>query len=183
MHALLAESGAWGPLIYVAAFAVFEALGVPGAVFEIPASLAWPAEVAVTLSVFGATLAGILSFGMARWFVGDFARRHLPARLRRFTAQAALNPLRTVLVVRLLFFTAAPAHWALGVSGVPLAPFVIGSLIGFVPGMVVLVLGGRAAIEVLQRHAEIWPIALVVAGAGYLIYRWWFRRPPRRGPT
>src|SRR5262245_41846675 len=96
MHALLAESGAWGPLIYVAAFAVFEALGVPGAVFVIPASLAWPAEVAVTLSVFGATLAGILSFGMARWFVGDFARRHLPARLRRFTAQAVENPLRTV---------------------------------------------------------------------------------------
>jgi uncharacterized membrane protein YdjX (TVP38/TMEM64 family) len=106
----------------------------------------------------------------------------LPARLRAFTAHAREHPLRSVIAVRVLFGLAAPAHWALALSGVRFAPFVIGSLIGFVPPMALFVVFGRAAIEWLERQqsAWIWPSALALALGGYLAYRWWFRRTPRR---
>ena len=179
IHALLAESGAWGPLLYVLAFACLEPFGVPGAVFVVPASLAWPTGLAVSLSVLGATGGGVLSFLLARGVLGGLVEQLLPVRVRRFTATAREHPLRTVLAVRLLFFLAAPAHWALGLSGVRLGPFLIGSLIGFIPGMWAFVVFGRATIEFLehQHGSWVWPAATAAAIAAYFAYRAWFRRP------
>jgi len=182
IHRLLGESGVWGPLIYVAAFALLEPFGVPGAVFILPASLAWPTDFAIAMSVLGATGAGITSYMLARGVLGDAFEQRLPARLRALTATARQHPLRTVIVVRLLFGLAAPAHWALALSGVRFSALVVGSVVGFIPPMAVFVIFGRALIEWLesQRSAWIWPTAVAVAVLGYFAYRWWFRRTPRR---
>lgn len=182
IHRLLAESGAWGPALYVLAFALLEPFGVPGAVFVLPASLAWPADFAIAMSVLGATGAGVTSYVLARGVLGDTFEQRLPARLRAFTATAREHPLRTVIAVRVLFGLAAPAHWALALSGVRFSAFVVGSLVGFVPPMALFVVFGRAAIEWLERQhdAWIWPVAVAAAVLGYFAYRWWFRRTPRR---
>jgi uncharacterized membrane protein YdjX (TVP38/TMEM64 family) len=182
IHRLLGESGPWGPLFYVLAFALLEPFGVPGAVFVLPASLAWPPEFAVAMSVLGATGAGVVSFVLARGVLGDKFEERLPARLRAFTATAREHPLRSVIAVRVLFGLAAPAHWALALSGVRFAPFVAGSIVGFVPPMTLFVVFGRATIDWLERQhsAWIWPAALALAVAGYFAYRWWFRRTPQR---
>jgi uncharacterized membrane protein YdjX (TVP38/TMEM64 family) len=182
IHRLLGESGPWGPLLYVLAFALLEPFGFPSAVFILPASLAWSPGFAITMSVLGATGAGMISYVLARGVLGDKFEQRLPARLRAFTATAREHPLRSVIAVRVLFGLAAPAHWALALSGVRFAPFVAGSLIGFVPPMTLFVVFGRAAVEWLehQHRAWIWPAALALAVAGYFAYRWWFRRTPRR---
>lgn len=179
---LLGGSGAWGPVIFVLAFALLEPFGLPGAVFVLPASLAWSTPFAVAMSVLGATGAGAVSFLLARGVLGEKFEQRLPARLRAFTAHAREHPLRSVIAVRVFFGLAAPAHWALALSGVRFAPFVLGSLIGFVPPMTLFVVFGRAAIEWLeqQQNAWIWPAAVTLAVAGYFAYRWWFRRTPRR---
>jgi len=182
IHRLLGESGMWGPLIYVAAFALLEPFGVPGAVFILPASLAWPTDFAIAMSVLGATGAGITSYVLARGVLGDTFEQRLPVRLRALTATARQHPLRTVIIVRLLFGLAAPAHWALALSGVRFGALVVGSVVGFIPPMTVFVIFGRALIEWLetQRGAWIGPTAVAVAVLGYFAYRWWFRRTPRR---
>ena len=182
IHRVLAESGAWGPVLYVLAFALLEPFGVPGAVFVLPASLAWPTEFAVAMSVLGATGAGVTSYVLARGVLGDKFEQRLPPRLRLFTATAREHPLRTVIAVRVLFGLAAPAHWALALSGVRFGAFVVGSLVGFIPPMLLFVVFGRAVIEWLERqpHAWIWPVAIVAALAGYFAYRAWFRRTPKR---
>ncbi len=181
IHRLLAESGVWGPVLYVLAFALLEPFGVPGAVFVLPASLAWATDFAIAMSVLGATGAGVTSYVLARGVLGDTFEQRLPARLRAFTATAREHPLRTVIAVRILFGLAAPAHWALALSGVRFSSFVVGSLIGFVPPMALFVVFGRAAIEWLehQENAWIWPAAMAGAVLGYFAYRWWFRRTPR----
>jgi uncharacterized membrane protein YdjX (TVP38/TMEM64 family) len=182
IHHLLGGSGAWGPLFFVLAFAAFEPFGVPGAVFVLPASIAWPAPFAIAMSVLGATGAGVTSFVLARGVLGEKFEQRLPLRLRAFTAHAREHPLRSVIAVRMLFGLAAPAHWALALSGVRFTPFVIGSLIGFVPPMALFVAFGRSAIEWLERQESAWigPVALAIAVAGYFAYRWWFRRTPKR---
>jgi len=182
IHRLLNESGVWGPVLYVAAFAALDPFGVPGAVFVLPASLAWETSFAVAMSVLGATGAGVVSFVLARGVLGDKFEQRLPPRLRAFTATAREHPLRTVILVRVLFGLAAPAHWALALAGVRFVPFVLGSIIGFIPPMTAFVVFGRAIIQWLeqQRDVRLWPIAIVVCIAGYFAYRWWFRRTPRR---
>ena len=41
-------------------------------------------------------------------------------------------------MIRATLFLAPPAHWLLGVSKVRFAPFLLGTAIGFVPGIAVL---------------------------------------------
>ncbi len=182
IHQLLAESGVWGPVLYVLAFALLEPFGVPGAVFILPASLAWPTDFAVAMSVLGATGAGIVAYVLARGVLGNAFEQRLPPRLRLFTATAREHPLRTVIAVRILFGLAAPAHWALSLSGVRFGSFVVGSLVGFIPPMWAFVVFGRAAIAYVeeQPYAWVWPAAIAAAVGAYFAYRWWFRRTPRR---
>lgn len=175
MHALLADSGALGPLLYVAAFALIEPLGVPGIVFIGPATTVWPYWTVVGLSLAGAVGAGIVSYIAARWFLRDWVQEHLPPRVRRFTRNAEDRPLRTVVLVRLVFFLAAPAHWALGISNIRFVPFVLGSVIGFAPPMMVLVFGTEAVVDHLRENGFDWwagGIAAVIAVVLLLGYFW-----------
>ncbi len=147
VRSLLTESGAWGPVLYVASFALIEPLGAPGIIFIIPASFVWPLSVAFALSWIASVCAGIVGFSFARWVARDFVQRHLPDRFRRFDHQIAERPLLAVIVVRLVFFLAPPAHWVLGVSRVPLGTFVMGTAIGFAPGVALMTVAGPALVE------------------------------------
>ncbi len=176
VRAFLTGTGALGPVVYVLAFAALEPLGVPGAVFVVPASLVWPTWLAVLLSVAGAVGAGFVSYVIARWVAYDWLQARLPERVKRFTAHARERPLRSVILVRLVFFLAAPAHWALGVSGVRIGPLLLGSAIGFTPGMIALVVLGRESIAwIRERDPVVWVALVAVALLAWLAYGLWFR--------
>ena len=180
IRALLAETGGVGPLVWLLAFVCLEPFGMPGAVFMIPASLVWPPAVAIPMCVAGATGAGAFAFVLARWIGPDTIVARLPERARRLTARARERGFRTALVVRLLLFLFPPAHWALGISGIRFTPFVLGSALGFVPGVVVWVLATREFAHLLEG-LPVWEAvllglaALALAGAGF----WWRRRRAR----
>ncbi len=180
MRAFLTESGPLGPLLYIVAFSLIEPLGVPGIVFVGPATTIWPYWTVVGLSVAGAVGAGIVSYVAARWWLRDWVQEHLPARIRRFTRHAEERPLRTVILVRLVFFLAAPAHWALGLSNIRFVPFVVGSAIGFTLPMMGLVYGTAQAIDYLSEQGpSAWGVA-AAAVAALLLGAWLWRRSTGR---
>lgn len=147
VRSLLLESGAWGPILYVVAFGLLEPFGAPGILFIVPAAMVWPTAIAALLSWLGAVLAGLVGFSFSRWVARDWVEHHMPERLRAYDDRLAERGLQTVVVVRLLFFLLPPAHWALGLSRVRLAPFLLGSAIGFIPGIIALTLLGRGILE------------------------------------
>ncbi len=179
LRAGLAAAGPLAPLVYVAAFALLEPFGAPGIAFVIPASLIWSPGLAFLLSWLGAIGAGALGFGFARWIGRDWVERRLPDRLRRYDARLAENGLATVIAVRLLFFLAPPAHWALGASRVPFPTFLLGSAIGFIPGIALLTLAGPRALAIAGslEHPGLW-LAGAVALAAAARFAW--RRAKRR---
>ena len=104
----------------------------------------------------------------------------LPERVRRYTTRARERGFHTALVVRLVLFLFPPAHWALSISGIRFTPFLLGSALGFVPGMTVWVLVTREFAHQLERlplweAAGIGAAGLVAAGA----VSWWRRRRAR----
>jgi uncharacterized membrane protein YdjX (TVP38/TMEM64 family) len=173
----LRESGPLGPLLYVLAFALIEPLGVPGLVFVGPATQIWPYWLVVILSILGATGAGLVAYVAARWFARDWVQARLPDRVRRATDGAETRPLRTVILVRLLFFLAAPAHWALGVSNIRFAPFLLGSLVGFTPPMILFVYAIDRAIDLMEgQRPWAWLAVAVLGVVGFLAFQWWRRQ-------
>jgi uncharacterized membrane protein YdjX (TVP38/TMEM64 family) len=184
VRARLTETGAVGPLVWGLAFVLLQPFGMPGAAFMIPAALVWPPAVAIALCLAGATGAGALAFGLARWIGPEAIVARLPERARRHTLRAREHGFRTAFMVRLVLFLFPPAHWALGVSGIRFGPFLAGSALGFAPGMTVWVLATREFFHRLVR-LPLWEAAglgaaLLVLGAGVL---WWRRRRARRAVT
>jgi len=134
-RAALESLGIWAPILYVVAFACLEPFFIPGLAFMIPGGIVFSASELFVLSWLGSIGAGIVGFGFARFLARDFVESRLPERLRRFDDRLASQGLRTVIGVRLTLFLAPPAHWLLGLSKVRFAPFVLGTAIGFVPGI------------------------------------------------
>ena len=172
VRALLTESGIWGPLLFIVVFGLLEPFGVPGILFVVPASLAWPLGLAFALCWLGSVLAGIVGFGFARSIGRDWVAAHLPERLRSYDQRLAERGLQTVILVRLLFFLAPPAHWALGLSRVRFGPFVLGTAIGFLPGIAGLVFFGKGAFALLgDQPRVVWLAVAIAAGAVFVLVR------------
>jgi uncharacterized membrane protein YdjX (TVP38/TMEM64 family) len=133
IRAQLLESGPWGPILFVLAFAALQPLGFAAHIFIISASLVWGPLVGFLLSWLGALGAGCTSFWFARYMGRDWVRRKLPERLVRYDERLQTHGFRTTLVLRLLFFTFGPMQLMLGVSSVRFVPFIAGSALGLAP--------------------------------------------------
>ncbi|MFQ5699120.1 MAG: TVP38/TMEM64 family protein [Myxococcota bacterium] len=147
---LLRGLGAPGYVLYIVAFALLEPFGVLGLFFVVPAGMVWPAWLAFGLSLAGATGAGVVGALFARFVARDWVDSRLPARFRHFDERLAERGLQTVIVVRLLFFLSPLAHWAVGLSRVNLRPLVLGTFLGFIPGIALLTLIGSSMLDALQ---------------------------------
>lgn len=177
VKALLLSWGGWGYALYVVTFTLLEPMGLPGIVFVVPASLVWPKPIAFALSLVAAIGAGIVGFTFARFIARDWVARHLPERFRRFDDLLAARSLEAVVLVRLVFFMAPPAHWVLGLSKVRFGAFVLGSAIGFVPGVLVLTYLGGSLVQWLGRQPRwAWIAVGVIAVALIGLRRWRLRR-------
>ena len=179
LRELLARAGLWGPLLFVLLFGL-EGIGVPGILFMVTAIALWPPWIAFLLNWLGAITAGMVGFAYARYVGREWVAERLPARMRRFEARVVERSVQTVILVRLLFFLAPPAHWALGLSPVRFRPFVVGSAIGFVPGMLLVSFAGRPVFEWLSRQPrETWMALAALFLLG--VAAWWLltrRRAP-----
>ena len=171
--------GAWGYALYVASFSLLAPFGVPGIAFVLPAALIWPRWVAVVLSVLGATGAAAVGFGFARFLARDWVTSRIPASLADRVAALESRPIRTIVVIRLLFVLLPPSHWVLGVSGVGFGAYVWGSLIGYVPSMVLMTWVGGGVMEwLVDQPSETWH--WIGAGVAVLVLLNWVNARRRR---
>jgi len=131
----LEDFGIWAPILYVLAFAILEPFFIPGLAFMIPGGFVFSFSELFVLSWLGSIGAGIVGFSFARFIGREFVESRLPDRLRKYDERLDTHGLRTVILVRVMLFLAPPAHWLLGLSKVRFAPFVLGTAIGFVPGI------------------------------------------------
>ncbi|MEM9466896.1 MAG: VTT domain-containing protein [Actinomycetota bacterium] len=144
VESFLRDRGWIGPLVFVAVMWALQPLGVPGVAFMVPAALVWPAPVAIALSWVGNMGASAIAFAFARWVAKDWAQARLPSRVRRWDDRLAGGGVREVVMLRLVTGQLPPADWLLGASSVRIRPFLIGTGIGIVPLIVVIVLVGAS---------------------------------------
>lgn len=149
--------GALAPIGFVAIMWVVQPFGVPGVVFMVPASLVWSAPVACALSWIGNMGASTIAFEATRRVGQDWVRSRIPERLHRFDDRLAAGGVWPILLLRLVTGQIPAADWLLGVSSVRRVPFLIGTGIGVIPTIVLMVVFGADIIAWLTEH----PIAFV----------------------
>ena len=181
----LVATGPWGYLAFVAAYTVLQPFGVPGTVFIVAAPLIWPWQTAFVLSMTGTMSASVLGFAFARFVARDWVAARIPARLRKYDDALERNAFQTVVLLRLILWMPQALHAFFGVSKVGFWTHFWGSLLGYVPPLLVVSYFGGEMFDAAGRmRPGAWPIMAGLLVASLLlavIARAWERgrRPAR----
>ena len=178
------QAGPWGGVLFIAAYSVLQPFGVNGLVFLLSAPLIWSPTEAFFLNWAGTVGSGLFSFAGARFIARDWIQKRLPPRIRRFDDRLRTHGFRTVLLLRLIFYTTPTVQWALGVSRVAFGPFIVGSVLGVAPFTLMTTLVGVRVAAWIEEHPvatwpwdQLWPILIVnvviIAAVGLFGLRKW----------
>ncbi|MCS6912288.1 MAG: VTT domain-containing protein [Myxococcota bacterium] len=151
LRALCSEAGAVGVLIYISLFAVGELLHVPGVVFIVAAVLGYGQCWGGILGYLGALCSVSLGFVVVRAIGGQALAAVQRPLVRRALAHLGARPVRTVALLRLMFFVAPPLNALLALSGVRYRHYLLGSALGIVLPTVGVVLLCDQVTRWLQR--------------------------------
>lgn len=127
--------GAWAPLGHVALFAVGTVLFIPGAIFGLAGGVLFGPLWGTILNLAGATLGATAAFLVARTLAGERVRRMAGGRLERLVAGVEAEGWRFVAFVRLVpLFPFNLTNYALGLTRIPLAQYVLATFVCMAPG-------------------------------------------------
>ncbi len=140
----------WPMIIgYTLVLIVLGGFGVPPVFFLVPAGAVWHFSIALGVGMLGGMGASMVGFWVARYWVRETVTPRIPPRLLRYEHRMETHPLRTILIMRLLFYLFPPINWMLGISRIPLRTFVIGTFLGMLPGTLLYLLAGKGLVGVL----------------------------------
>jgi uncharacterized membrane protein YdjX (TVP38/TMEM64 family) len=149
----ISSLGLWAPLAYVALFAVGAILFVPGAIFGLAGGALFGPLWGTILSLAGATLGATAAFVAARYLAADWVRRKCGGRLEQLIAGVEAEGWRFVAFVRLVpLFPFNLLNYALGLTRIPLAHYLLASLVCMAPGSLAYTWLGHAGREALAGN-------------------------------
>lgn len=162
-----------GELLFLAVGGVATAVAVPRHIVSFLGGYAFGVGLGTALALVATELGCLLTFFYARVIGRPLVSARMGARVKRIEDFLAANPFTMTLLIRLLpvgnnFATCLAA----GVSRVPARPFLLGSLLGYLPQTFVFALAG-SGIEIGGRMRLAYAVAFfLVSGAiGIWLYR------------
>lgn len=144
IRAFLLGWGALGPVIFVGLYALGEIVAIPSVLFVIAAGMAWPTVVAIPLAWGASVFSALVVFLISRYLARDFVQRNLPDGWRDLDARLERGGVLAVAGIRLIAFLAPWTHPALAISSVSVRDYVLGTALGVLPGVLLLVIFGEA---------------------------------------
>lgn len=175
MRSRVDAAGPWGPILFVTLYAGLSLIPFPKALLTAAGGALFGLWAGAGLSLAGALVGAVVSFGLGRLLGRDAVDRLIRGRLARVDALLADHGLAAVLVVRLvpiLPFTAI--NYASGLSSVKFRHYVLGSAVGMVPGSLAYAALGSYGTKPWGLAAAGSALIVLVAGGS-----WWARRLDR----
>ncbi len=165
--------GMSGELLYLAMGGAATAVAVPRHIVSFLGGYAFGAGLGTALALVATEIGCVLVFFYGRYIGRPLVSERIRARVRRIEDFLASNPFSMTLLIRLLpvgnnFATSLAA----GVSRVPARPFLLGSLLGYIPQTFVFALAGSGIDVGAHSRIAIAALFFVVSGAiGIWLYR------------
>jgi uncharacterized membrane protein YdjX (TVP38/TMEM64 family) len=162
-----------GELLFVVVAGTVTAVAVPRHIVSFLGGYAFGFGLGSALALAAAELGCVLDFFYARFIGRPLLSTRLGARVRRIDEFLAANPFSMTLLIRLLpvgnnFGTSLAA----GVSSAPARPFLLGTLLGYIPQTLVFALAGSGVEMGGSARIALAVLLFVVSGAiGIWLYR------------
>jgi uncharacterized membrane protein YdjX (TVP38/TMEM64 family) len=161
------DAGIWAPLVFLLLQTTITAAPVPRTVFTVAAGVLFGSISGVVLALSGTALAAATAYGLVRLVGGRFAERHAQ-RSAVTWVRSRLDHSGLLAMVSLRLIPAvpfAPLNYALALAGAKFPPYVLGTVLGVLPGTVAIVVLGDAAVGG-NPHPAMFATSLVCGGLG-----------------
>lgn len=142
-------AGVWAPAAFVLLQVVATTAPVPRTVFTVAAGVLFGSVTGVLVAVGATTAAAALAFWLVRRGTARLVGRHADRPVMRWVrARLDRRGLLAVLSLRLIPVVPFPAlNYASGASGVRFGPYLLGTVLGVLPGTVAVVLLSDAFVD------------------------------------
>src|SRR5215471_9384265 len=129
--------GPWGPAAHVVLFALGTVLFVPGVLFGLAGGVLFGPLWGTILNLAGATLGATAAFLVARYVAAGWVREKAGARLERLIKGVEAEGWRFVALTRLVpLIPFNLLNYALGLTRIPIASYMLASLVCMLPGTI-----------------------------------------------
>ena len=170
------DAGAAGPIVFIAVYAAATVLFLPGALVTLAGGALFGPVWGTVWNLTGATLGGALAFLIARYLGADWVSRRAGPRLQRLNAGVADEGWRFIAFVRLVpLFPFNLLNYALGLTRIRFATYVVASAVFMLPGALAYTWLGHAGRQALGGDAGMVRnglIALALICAVTFLPRW-----------
>jgi len=129
---LVRSAGAWGWALYIATFAGGEFIHIPGMVFVLAGILIYGQVVGFGLAWMASVVSVCFSFVVVRRLGGTPLASVEKPWVKRILGRLNAQPIRTVVVLRLVLWLAPPLNYALALTNVRFRDYLIGSALGLI---------------------------------------------------
>ena len=161
------STGTLGWLIFVAAYAVLVLFPTPAAVLTVTGGALFGVVGGTVLVLVGATLGAVLSFEIGRLLGRDAVSRLTKGRLHRVEQLLGNHGLAAVVAVRLVPLVPFIAiNYGAGLSAVSRRDYVLGTMVGMVPGIVAYCAVGAYGTDPLLLAASLAALVVLVLLGG-----------------
>jgi uncharacterized membrane protein YdjX (TVP38/TMEM64 family) len=180
VRAEVVAAGAWAPLLFVALQALVTITPLPRTVFTVAAGVLFGALWGLLLTIIGTAFAALAAYGLVRWVGGPLVARH--EHRPGFTwVRSRLDRSGLLAMVSLRLLPMVPfsvLNYAAGVAKVRLVPYLVGTVLGVLPGTVAIVVLGDAV-----TGGDVHPALFTVSVAGAALGLTGAAIAARRGPA
>ncbi|UCF19932.1 MAG: TVP38/TMEM64 family protein [Gemmatimonadota bacterium] len=173
----------WSPFVFVPLYAFGVAFGMPGTIPTLAGGAIFGVARGMLYNTIAANLGALLAFLLARYLGRDFVARIIKGRSAALDQKIGEHGFGTILYLRLIPLVPFNAlNFAAGISRVSPRDYVLGSLIGMLPGTLVYTYFADALIRgtgEARREAFLHFLAAAALLVAFTVITGWIRR--RRG--
>jgi uncharacterized membrane protein YdjX (TVP38/TMEM64 family) len=153
MEAWIGGLGAWGPVVFMATFAIATVVFLPGSLFGLAGGLLFGPWWGGAWNLVGATLGATLAFLFARFVARDWIAARIGGRLNSILEGVDAEGWRFVALTRLVPVVPFNAlNYALGLTRIPLSQYLLATLVCMLPGAAAFAWLGHAGNAALQGN-------------------------------
>ncbi len=163
--AWVATQGYWGPIIFIAAYAVATVLALPGSALSIMAGVLFGSVVGVSVVIVGATIGASLCFLIARYLLRESVESWLAKseKFQKLDAITEKNGNIIVAITRLVpLFPFNMLNYGFGLTKVSFTTYVLWTFTCIIPGTALYVVGTDAITQSISAGEVPWVLVGVV---------------------